>query len=124
MTIPGEPPLCRDAPQTLREFARCNVASRLITHIRNEWNPVQWVMMFLFVAFCWFAVFGNQGLYTFYSLHDTHQNLIAENNALQARLEELRREEKGLHDPRYLETVIRQELGYIRPGEVVYQMEK
>lgn len=98
--------------------------SRLITHIRTEWNPIQWVMLLLFVAFCWFAVFGNQGLYTYYSLRTTHQNLIAENSALQARLEDLRREEKGLHDPRYLETVIRQELGYIRPGEVVYQMEK
>lgn len=98
--------------------------SRVATHIHTEWNPIQWVMMLLFVAFCWFAVFGNQGLYTFYSLRATQQNLIAENGALKARAEELRREEKLLHDPRYLEIIIRQELGYIRPGEVVYQMEK
>lgn len=100
------------------------VVSRLITHIRTEWNPIQWVMMLLFMAFCWFAVFGNQGLYTYYSLQNTHKNLILENKNMQARLLDLRREEKLLHDPRYIETVIRQELGYIRPGEVVYQMGK
>ncbi len=47
-----------------------------------------------------------------------------QNEQLQARLTELRREERLLHNPRYLETVIRQELGYIRPGEVVYQVGK
>jgi cell division protein FtsB len=100
------------------------VISRLITHIRTEWNPIQWIMMLLFVAFCWFAVFGNQGLYTYYSLSNTHKKLISEEKDMQVRLEELRREEKLLHDPRYLETIIRQELGYIRPGEIIYQLEK
>ncbi len=100
------------------------MASRLIAHIRSEWNPIQWVMMLLFTAFCWFAVFGNQGLYTYYSLAATQKNLLLENEQLQARLTELRREERLLHNPRYLETVIRQELGYIRPGEVVYQVGK
>lgn len=100
------------------------VVTRLLTHIRAEWNPIQWVILLLFVAFCWFAVFGNQGLYTYYSLSTTKKNLILENGQLQARLEELKREEKLLHDPRYLETIIRQELGYIRPGEVVFQLEK
>lgn len=100
------------------------VVSRLITHIRDEWNPIQWILMLLFLAFCWFVVFGNQGLYTYYSLRNTHENLISESKDMLARLEDLRREEKLLHDPLYIETIIRQELGYIRPGEVVYQMEK
>lgn len=100
------------------------VVSKLIAHIRAEWNPLQWAMLIVFLAFCWFAVFGNQGLYTYYKLLSTQERLIAENQAMVARAGELRREEKLLHDPRYLEIIIRQELGYIRPGEVVYQMEK
>lgn len=100
------------------------VFSRFITHVRTEWNPIQWIMMLLFMAFCWFAVFGNQGLYTFYSLSNTHKQLISERTEMQARLEDLKHEEKLLHDPRYIETIIRQELGYIRPGEVVYQSEQ
>lgn len=98
--------------------------SKLWHHIHTEWNPLQWSMVVLFLAFCWFAVFGNQGLYTYYSLKNTRNALAAENEVLRAHLEELRREEKRLHDPRYLEIIIRQELGYIRPGEIVYQMEK
>lgn len=100
------------------------VANRLWQRLLAEWNPLQWAMVVLFLAFCWFAVFGNQGLYTYYSLQTTKTALIAENEVLHARLEALKREEKRLHDPRYLEIIIRQELGYIRPGEVVYQMEK
>ena len=92
--------------------------------LKSELNPIQWGMCAVFILFCWFAVFGNQGLYTYYSLQTTKKSLIAENITLHARLMELQREEKLLHEPRYLETIIRQELGYIRPGEVVYQMEK
>lgn len=100
------------------------VVSKLIAHIRAEWNPLQWGMLLVFLAFCWFAVFGNQGLYTYYKLLNTREALLLESQTLQARADDLKREEKLLHDPRYLETIIRQELGYIRPGEVVYQVEK
>lgn len=99
------------------------VVSRVVTHIRTQWNPLQWAMLAVFVAFCWFAVFGNQGLYTYTKLLTTQKALRAEAVMLQAKAEELRREEKLLHDPRYLETIIRQEMGYIRPGEVVFQPE-
>jgi cell division protein FtsB len=100
------------------------VASRLVVHIRTEWNPLQWAMLAVFMAFCWFAVFGNQGLYTYYKLLSTQKDLRAETEMLHAKAEALRREEKLLHDPRYLEIIIRQEMGYIHPGEVVYQVEK
>lgn len=100
------------------------IASKLVAHIRAEWNPIQWGMLLFFLAFCWFAVFGNQGLYTYVSLLNTQKSLIAESQTLQAKATEMKREEKLLHDPRYLEIIIRQELGYIRPGEVVYQSEK
>lgn len=92
-------------------------------HLR-EINPIQWVMMAAFLLFCWFVIFGNQGLYTYYSLTSTKNALIAESQELKLRADQLRREEKLLHDPRYLETIIRQEMGYIRPGEIVFQMEK
>lgn len=100
------------------------VVSKLVAHIRAEWNPIQWIMMLFFVAFCWFVVFGNQGLYTYFSLLTTQKTLLEESRTLQAKADDMKREEKLLHDPRYLETIIRQELGYIRPGEVVYQSEK
>ncbi|PIR20021.1 MAG: hypothetical protein COV45_08590 [Deltaproteobacteria bacterium CG11_big_fil_rev_8_21_14_0_20_47_16] len=98
--------------------------TRAIQHCRTELNPLQWAMALLFLAFCWFAVFGNQGLYTYYSLLNTKKNLITESQTLQAKLDELKKEEKLLHDPRYLEIIIRQELGYIRPGEVIFQLER
>ncbi len=100
------------------------VVSKAVAHIREEWNPIQWVMLLFFVAFCWFVVFGNQGLYTYISLLNTQKSLNAEAHTLQAKADDMKREEKLLHDPRYLEIIIRQDLGYIRPGEVVYQSEQ
>jgi len=97
---------------------------KAIRYFREELNPLQWAMVVLFLIFCWFAVFGNQGLYTYYSLLSTKKHLITEEHNLQARLDSLKLEEKRLHDPNYLEIIIRQELGYIRPGEVVFQLER
>lgn len=100
------------------------ILSRAISYCRTELNPIQWAMLGLFIAFCWFAVFGNQGLYMYFSLLSTKGELIVEERRLHSRLEELHREENLLHDPRYLETIIRQELGYIRPGEIIFQSER
>ncbi len=49
--------------------------------------------------------------------------LERENAALEARVAQLRREVKALQgDPSAVERAAREELGYVRPGEIVYKL--
>lgn len=51
--------------------------------------------------------------------------LADENAALEASVQRLRREVKALSgDPAALERAAREELGYVRPGEVVYKLDE
>lgn len=91
--------------------------------LRTEINPIQWLMLALFVAFSAYTVFGHKGLYTYYSNRQTKQQLLQHEEELKLKVTTLKREIELLHEPKYLETVIRQELGYIKPGEVIFQQD-
>lgn len=53
------------------------------------------------------------------------ERLARENAALEQRVARLRREVKALQgDPAALERAAREELGYVKPGEVVYKLEE
>jgi cell division protein FtsB len=53
------------------------------------------------------------------------QRLAAENAQLEQNVLRLRREVKALSgDPAALERAAREELGYVKPGEIVYQLEE
>ncbi len=53
------------------------------------------------------------------------QRLERENAALEQRVIELRREAKALKgDPAAVERAAREELGYVRPGELVYKLDE
>ena len=91
--------------------------------LRTEINPIQWRMMLMFLVFFGYTVFGHKGLYTFYSNRQMERQLLQKEEALQVKVAQLKREAELLHDPKYSEMVILQELGYIRPGEVIFQQE-
>ncbi len=51
--------------------------------------------------------------------------LARENEALEQRVARLRREVKALQgDPAALERAAREELGYVKPGEIVYKLDE
>ncbi|HEX9291434.1 MAG TPA: septum formation initiator family protein [Anaeromyxobacteraceae bacterium] len=53
------------------------------------------------------------------------ERLERENAALEQRVARLRREVKALQgDPAALERAAREELGYVRPGELVYKLDE
>jgi cell division protein FtsB len=53
------------------------------------------------------------------------ERLARENAALQARVQKLRREVKALSgDPAALEQAAREDLGYVKPGEIVYELDE
>lgn len=72
------------------------------------------------VSFALFAILGEQGLLKLHQLHQTEERLEEMITDINAENDALATEIALLKDPRYLEKVIRDELGYLRPDEVIY----
>ncbi len=79
-------------------------------------------LLALLLGFALFTVFGERGLLHLWRLSEENKRLDEknfrvhrENEILGDKINRLR------HDNRYLEKVAREELGLVRPGEIVYQ---
>ena len=78
-------------------------------------------VLFLFSVFLWFLVLGDQGLYHLKKLSNIRDQLLAKEIALTESNQNLRQQKILLGKPENLEMAIRHELGFIRPGEMVYR---
>ena len=87
-------------------------------------TPVRLVVTTLVIAFFWFMVLGDNGIYQFRRLLEMRQRLLTERQTLNARIDGLTREKQILQNPEDLEMAIRSELGFIKPGEVVFEASK
>jgi cell division protein FtsB len=86
---------------------------------RENWRAL--VVFAGLAFFTWFAVFGDQGLYQLHRTARLKAQLKKEIARLKDKIAELKDKKALLNDPKHLELVIRQELGYVKPGEVVFQ---
>lgn len=69
-------------------------------------------------------VFGNKGLYNLYQLRQERDRLLAADLALREENELLLKAVHRLqHDREYIEDIIRRELNYIKPNEIIFQLE-
>jgi len=87
-------------------------------------TPVRIIVIAAVGAFFWFVVLGDQGIYRLERLLEMKNRLTHENISLNDDIDRLSQEKKTLSDPANLEMVIRSELGYIRPGEVLFEEDK
>lgn len=78
-------------------------------------------MMAAVGAFFSFLVLGDKGIYRMQRLLEMKHRLTEERDALNREIDRLTEEKAMLSDPANLEMTIRKELGYIRPGEVVFE---
>lgn len=78
------------------------------------------VIFILFLALL--AFFGNEGWLKFYKLKSVENGLREENRLLAEHNMTLLTEIDDLKDPKYLEHYIREELGYVKAGEVLYEL--
>ena len=78
-----------------------------------------WVGLFLlFIS----GLLGDRGILRLHQLKQEQERLEASIREQEKTKLELTREVRALHgDPKYLEQLARDELGLVRPGEVVYQ---
>lgn len=68
------------------------------------------------------TVFGANGLLRWFELKRDVARLAAENQALREENERLKEEAQRLaSDPRAIERAVREELDYVKPGEVVFK---
>ena len=84
-------------------------------------TPPRLLLIVGIAAFFWFLVLGDQGVYQLRKLQVMHDDLASQREKLKGEIESLTYEEKRLEDPRNLEYVIREELGMVKPGEVIFQ---
>lgn len=84
-------------------------------------TPVRLVVIALVIAFFGFLVAGDQGIAQFRRLMDMKNKLLTERKALNEQIDQLAREREILSNPDNLELIIRKDLGFIRPGEVVFE---
>lgn len=94
---------------------------RFLTAIFKKENLRAIGIVTAFAGFVWFAVFGNQGLYQLHRSIKLKKEMQAEAVMLKERMERLKTQKDLLTDKEHLEMVIRQELGYVKPGEIVFQ---
>lgn len=74
------------------------------------------------LLFSLFTAFGDRGFIHLWRLRQEKRKLDHENFLLQRENEVLRERIRRLrHDNLYLEKVVREELGFTRPGEIVYR---
>ncbi|MBI2092866.1 MAG: septum formation initiator family protein [Deltaproteobacteria bacterium] len=86
---------------------------------RENFRPI---LIFLAVVFfLWFAIFGDHGLYHLHKSVKMRNKLKEEIVQLQNRIQTLKKNKELLNNPSHLEIIIRQELGYVKKDEVIFQ---
>lgn len=88
----------------------------------RDWiNPIPMLAILLTLVFWWLLIFGDQGLLTWRGLAEKRRELIDQQTRLTEKQRQLEEEMQRLQDPHYVEPIIRRELGYVKPGETVFQ---
>lgn len=72
-------------------------------------------------AFAWFAIFGDMGLYQLHLSVKMKSDVRNQIETVKKKIETLKENKILLDNPKHLELVIRQELGYVKPDEVIFQ---
>jgi cell division protein FtsB len=94
---------------------------KIVPRIRGVLTPVRAVVIIAVVALFWFLVLGDQGIYQFRQLMEMKHRFLAERSKINEEIDSLTKEREMLRNPENLEMIIRSELGYIRPGEILFE---
>jgi len=92
-------------------------------------NPVSrkfWVLILFFLAaLITFTVFGGRGLWQIYLLKLERDRILVGNALLNEENRKLAEQIVRLrNDKKEIEKIVREELGLVRRGEIIYQFEK
>lgn len=97
------------------------IVQKWVTRLRGAMSPIRLVVLLVVAAVFWFLILGDDGIGQFRQLLEMKQRLTAERAQINREIDRLTRERTLLKDPRNLEMIIRSELGYVRPGEILFE---
>lgn len=88
----------------------------------RQWLPLApWLLIVLLLLL---GIFGDQGILQLRTLHQEQLRMEAALHEQERLNLELRRQVRQLQsNRRHLERMAREEMGYVRPGELVYQFQ-
>lgn len=95
--------------------------SKIISVFTGIMTPARVAAVAAVAAFFCFVVLGDKGIYTLRRVFDIKNRLLNERIKLNDDIDRLTKEKEILSDPANLEMTIRSELGYIKPGEIVFE---
>lgn len=94
---------------------------KFIINILSVLTPARVAMIAAGAIFFCFVVIGDKGIYELRRVFDMKHRLLGERHRLNEDIDRLTKEKEILSDPANLEMTIRSELGYIKPGEIVFE---
>lgn len=99
-----------------------SVSSLIMPLSKHSHRQVIYLFCAVFVSLSLFTLFGERGVLHLWRLWEEKKKLeernfllLKENEALRERIHRLR------HDALYLEKIAREDLGLVRPGEIIYR---
>lgn len=94
-----------------------------LLRLRINWNILTHALyVLLLFGIITFTIFGDSGIYQLHEMSQTKKKLEHQISESRAKIERLEEEKVLLTNPNYAESIIRKELGYIKEGEIVYQI--
>jgi cell division protein FtsB len=78
-------------------------------------------LLFFIAVLSLLVSFGNEGWVRLYQLRRVGASLEEQNHLIALQNDKIRLEIEDLQDPKYLERFIRNEMGYAREGETLYE---
>ena len=86
-------------------------------------NPIRFSLLIAGGAILWFVIWGDQGLYQREKMRYLKTKLERERIELKHEISQLLKEKSLLKNKAMLEMTIRRELGFIKPGEIIFELQ-
>ena len=85
-------------------------------------TPIRLLLFSVTAIVLGFVIWGDKGIYEREQLRYLNNKLEKERQNILITIKRLQEEKELLSDKRMLENTIRKELGYVKPGEVIFEL--
>ena len=87
--------------------------------IIRGFSTKSWIFLFGMLLALWILLFGSDGPYQLERLKQSEQSFLRQKEQLLSEQKNLQSEMKKMETPKYLKHLIRKDLGYVEPNEVI-----
>ncbi len=98
-----------------------NYINMFISSLGAIFTPIRLVVLGTIIFAMWFFALGDHGIYELRQLLKLETHLMQQRQQLNDDIDELNALKQQLSQPEQMEMIIRQDLGYIKPGEIIFE---